>query len=266
MHPAGSQLVDVCAPAGRAYPPVEFQAMSKFTSEGKGQLDQLLQLAQMRAMADADPTNKLTMVELLLRGSQVWMRNTSYPAMAQKTLVDLFDTDPDVHAILLNELGFDATTALAVHEGCHELQLDAFNDRMLAMFEATNNAMASVSGNEPLDPDIREATTAKLMYAFEPDAQGSTVGIEDLASRTGVDAETVRQVVEQFRVDLGEMTPSEVVEAFMGGNNPMRMHPVVVADNGRVMLGLHVALGVSAHCGLPSVRARLPCRRRPGPR
>ena len=99
--------------------------------------------------------------------------------------------------------------------------------------------MASVKDNETLDSDIREATNAKLMFAFEPDAEGSTVSLEDLASHTGVDAETVAKVIEQFRVELGDMTPSEVVYAFMGGNNPMRTRPVIVADDGRVMMPHH---------------------------
>lgn len=224
---------------GGTLEPVEFQAMSKFTSEARGRLEELLQLAQMRAIASADPANKLTMVELLLRGSMVWMRNSSYPAMAQKTLVELFDTDPDVHAILLDELGFDATTALAVLEGCHKLQETALNNRMFAMVEAMNNAMASVNGDQTLNPDIREATNAKLMFALEPDAEGSTVNVQDLASHTGVDAETIAKVVKQFRVDLGEMTPSEVVDGFMSGNNPLRTRPIIVADDGRVMLPHH---------------------------
>ncbi|MGL5824542.1 MAG: hypothetical protein ACRCYU_06865, partial [Nocardioides sp.] len=53
------------------FAPVEFQAMSKFASEAKGWMEDLFRLAQIRAVAGVDSTNKLAMIELLLRGSQV---------------------------------------------------------------------------------------------------------------------------------------------------------------------------------------------------
>lgn len=224
---------------------VEDQAMSKFTSHAKAPLEHLLALAQMRAIAATDPTSKLALIALYLRSSLVWMRNTSYPGMAQQTLVELFDTDPDVRGILQSELGFDATTALAVLEGCHDLQQEALNNRMFAMGEAMHNAMASVQGKTSLDPAIREATNAMMMNAFEPNAESSTVAVEAIAEHTGVDAAIVAKVVQQFRVHLGGVTPNEVVSGFMEGNNPLRTRPLIVSKDGRVMLP-HNALNADA--------------------
>ena len=48
-------------------------------------------------------------------------------------------------------------------------------------------------------------------------------------------------VIEQFRLDLEGATPAEVVDAFMAGDNPLRTHPLLVTDTGRVMLA-HDAL------------------------
>lgn len=227
------------------YEPLEFQAMSKFTHETKPLLEQLLYLAQIRSTVSADPANKLALIEVLLRGTQVWTRNSSYPAMVQSTLRDLFDTDPDVHAILLSELGFDAGTALAVLESCHQLQQEALSERFRAMAESLSAAMESVDDGSALNPEVRKSTSAKLTHAFEPDSDGSTVSIDDIAAETGIDLSVVAKVVEQFRLDLGEMTPSEVVDAYMLGNNPMRTHPFVVTSNGRVMLP-HNALHTDA--------------------
>jgi hypothetical protein len=125
------------------------------------------------------------------------------------------------------------------------LQQDALNDRFRAMVETMNEAMASVKDGSALDPVVRESASAKLAYAFEPDADGSTVSVEDIAAHTGTEVDVVLKVVEQFRLDLGEMTPSGVVDAYMRGNNPMRTRPLVVLRNGRVMLP-HNALHTDA--------------------
>lgn len=224
---------------------VRFQAMSKFTHEAKSALEHLPQLAQLRALAQTDPSNKLGMIETQLRGSQVWMRNSSYPAMAQETVVTLLDGDPDVRNILISELGFDAGTAMAVLEGCHDLQQVALNDRMIAMRDAVDEGMASVSDGGSLDPELRIATVSKLEAAFEPNTKSCTVSVSDLADHVGVAVDTVRKVVEQFQVNIDGMTPAEVVDAFMAGNNPFRTRPIVVADDGRIMLP-HNALNADA--------------------
>lgn len=225
--------------------PVKFQAMSEFTHEAKLTLEHLPQLAQLRALAETDPDNRFGLIETHLRGSQVWMRNSSYPVMAQQTVVTLLDGDPDVRGILMSELGFDAGTAMAVLEGCHDLQQAAMNDRMIAMRDAVDEGMSSVSDGSSLDPDLRVATVSKFEAAFEPGAESCTVSINDLADHIGVAVNTVSKVVEQFRVDIAGMAPVDVVDAFMAGNNPLRTRPIVVADDGRIILP-HNALNADA--------------------
>lgn len=61
---------------------VGHQEMSHFVSGAKDELDEILHLAQLRSFAAADPTDKLALVSLLIRGAEVWMRNPSYPESA----------------------------------------------------------------------------------------------------------------------------------------------------------------------------------------
>lgn len=220
------------------------QAMSKYVSEAKNSFDDLFQLAQLRALALADPTDPLALIALILRGSQVWVRNTSYPDKVEATLRDLLDGDNFVRAALNSELGFDAADAIAVLESCHNLQEVKTNQRMRRMFESMQAAMDSVSDGE-LEPEMRDTTSAKLSAAFEPDSVSATVSIDEIISDTGITAERIRAVVERFRLDLGSATPAKVIDDFMAGNNPLRTRPIIVTDNGRIMLP-HNALTANA--------------------
>ncbi|MFV2103674.1 hypothetical protein [Micromonospora sp. LOL_024] len=223
---------------------VEDQEMSSFVSEAKEELVTLLRLAQLRSFAAADPTDKLAMVSLLIQGSEVWVRNLSYPEMVKATNLALLDGDPAVRAALNVELGFDATDALAVLDTCHQLQVINMNDRVNAMHVAISDAMKSTQGGEP-DRKMAELARANFVSMFEPCVNEATVAIGDIVARTGIAEERVRGVVDRFRLDLGMATPAEVIDQFMTGKNPMRIRPLVASNNGRVMLP-HPALNVVA--------------------
>ncbi|MFZ3547812.1 preprotein translocase subunit SecA [Streptomyces sp. 4.24] len=233
------------AAAGASDPDsVEDQEMSRFVSEAKEELVGLLHLAQMRSFVAVDPADKLAMVSLLIRGTEVWMRNSSYPEMVEATNLALLDGDPIVRAALTAGLGFDATEALAVLNACHDLQHVSMNDRVDAMREATLIAMGSMQDGEP-DPELTEFAKSKFVSMFEPAANEATVGIGEVAATTGIAEERVRAIVERFRLDLGTATPAEVVDEFTAGKNPMRTRPLIVSSAGRVMLP-HPALNVVA--------------------
>lgn len=220
------------------------QAMSAFASAGVAQFDALLNLSHLRALLTADHGNPLVMIALSLRGSQVFMRNTSYPSKVGETIIALFDGDSQVRQTLVADLGFDGATALKVLDGCHALQVQKLNDRMNSMHDALHEAWKSAT-KLGLDAKVRDAATSKFRDAFEPDVDGSTVSAAEIAAHTGIDVSTVVAVIEQFRLDLQGATASEVVDAFMAGDNPLRTHPLLVTDAGRVMLA-HDALNRDA--------------------
>lgn len=233
------------ADAGAAGPAsVKDQEMSGFVSGAQKELVALFHLAQMRSFAAVDPVNKLAMISLLIRGAEVWMRNSSYPEMVEATNLALLDGDPTVRATLNAELAFDATDVLAVLNACHDQQQVGMNDRIEAMRMATLRAMASTQGGEP-DRKLLDLARSKFVSLFEPDADEATVAIDDIAASTGIAEERVRAVIQRFCLDIGTATPAEVVDMFVTGKNPMRTRPIIVCDSGRIMLPHH-ALNVFA--------------------
>lgn len=220
------------------------QEMSHFVSEAKAELVALLQLAQLRSFAAVDQTDGLARVSLLIRGSEVLLRNSSYPEMVEVTNLALLDGDPTVRATLNADLGFDATDALAVLNACHDLQQSNMNDRMDIVRRATQNMMASMKDSEP-DSELAGLVGSGFMSLFEPGLSEATVSIEDLVANTGISEERVSAVIERFRLELGTATPAEVVDEFATGKNPMRRRPLIVSNSGRIMLP-HPALNLVA--------------------
>lgn len=223
---------------------VEAQEMSAFISEAKEELVALLYLAHMRSVVNADHDDKLAMVALLIQGAEIWMRNSSYPEMVEATNLALLDGEPVVREALNAELGFDATDALAVLNACHRLQEVGMNRRMGSYAEAMDRAMASMADGGP-DPELVEFYRSRFNALFEPEADEATVAIEAVIAETGIPADRVRAVVERFRLDLGTAAPTEVVDEFAIGRNPMRARPLIVSGDGRMMLPHH-ALNAAA--------------------
>ncbi|WP_327191125.1 preprotein translocase subunit SecA [Streptomyces xinghaiensis] len=223
---------------------VEHQQMSHFVSEAKQQLDELLHLAQLRSLAAVDPTDKLALMSLLIRGSEVWVRNASYPEMVATTNLALLDGNPSVRAALNTQLGFDATAALSVLDAVHRLQQDSLNARLQAMDAAVQEALKATKEGQP-DDRLTALARASFLSLFEPDADRAAVTLDAVAAHTGITVERARAVVERFRLDHVKATAAEVVDAFTTGKNPMRTRPLVVDSHGRLMLP-HPALHVFA--------------------
>lgn len=223
---------------------VDAQEMNQFVSEAKDEIERLLHLALLRSIVAVKPEDKYAAVSLLIRSSEVLVRNPSYPEMAEVTNRALLDGDPNVRAVLNTELGFNAADALAVLNACHHLQEVGMNDRMKVMRETMREAMASTEGGEP-DPRLAERAWTGLTSVFTPNATQATVTMADIAAETGTTEARVGAVVERLRLDLGTATPAEVVEAFTTGKNPLRTRPLIVTGNGRMMLP-HPALSMTA--------------------
>ncbi|MEU3509824.1 hypothetical protein ABZ733_18375 [Streptomyces longwoodensis] len=120
-----------------------FQEMSHFVSSAKDGRSKILYRAQLRSFARADPTDKLAMVSLFIRGAEGWKGNRSYPDMVEETDLVLLDGVESVRAALEAQLGFNATDAKAVLDACHDLRQHGLNDRIEAMADAVLDAMAA---------------------------------------------------------------------------------------------------------------------------
>ncbi|MEV4536256.1 hypothetical protein AB0J82_20925 [Asanoa sp. NPDC049518] len=230
-------------PSGEEPPVVEVQEMSHFVTKASDGLDRLLQLSHLRAIAATDPTDRLAMITLLLRASQVMVRHTSYAEMVQETVTELLDGDAAVKTALNAGLGFDAIDALAVLNSTHDVQEAKLNARGRAFADAMNTMRSQMEG-EPTE-EIRTRFKTIISSRFEPDVIGSTAGLDEVVARTGVAEDRVRAVIERFRLNLTACTPTEVVDAFMAGKNPMRTHPLLVTADERLMLP-HNVLTVDA--------------------
>ena len=224
-------------PSNHVYPAVQLQEMSGFVHAASERLNHLLELSHLRAIASSDASNKLAMIELLIRGSQTLVRHTSYSDMVEETLVQLFDSDTAVETSLKTELGFNAAEALAVLDACHEMQQIQLNDRLQSFFDTPVPDMT----------DHEDTSRYRLAFgaAFEPDTATAAVSQKSLIDHFGFPENLVTAVVNRFRLDLTAHTPTDVVEAFMSGSNPMRTTPLIVASDGRHLLP-HNTLTVDA--------------------
>ncbi|MCI0140650.1 hypothetical protein KNN17_03565 [Arthrobacter bambusae] len=231
-------------PPAHSTDPVEDQEISRFIAEAKEKIEELLHLAQLRSFITVDPANKLAMISLLIQDSEVLMRNSSYPEMVEVTIRELLDGNEAVRAALHAGLGFNAPDAIAVLKACHQIQMAAFNARMLT-FGAAMSTAAESSGDMDVDRGPNLEVAFAFTSLFEPEADEATVSIEDLAAHSGVGADRVKAVTERFRLDLGSATPEEIVLAFTTGKNPFRLRPLIVTESGRLMLP-HPGLGVPA--------------------
>jgi len=249
---ANVELLALVALAAKTHAPseetqrksVEPREMIAVVAEAKEDLAALVRLAQFRSAAQADPTDKMSLVSLLIQGSEVSVRNLSYPEMVTKTNLALLDGEPRVRAALRAELGFEAGEALAVLNACHELQMSSLNARGQAMAATMSAATASAEGKEP-DPELLERAGEVFNSVFEPESVDATVPFDELVKYTGIPESRVRAVIERFRLDIGASSVADVVDAFVTGNNPLRSRPLIVTAGERVMLP-HNALNTFA--------------------
>jgi hypothetical protein len=188
----------------------------------------------LRVMATTNPTDKLAVISTYVPEQRGLMRSTSYVDVAEATVHSLFEDCPEVRQTLLADLGFSAADVIAVLQSCHDIQIATLNSRMRAMFGSVDIAMNSTTETGP-DPVLRYAAQEQFSAMWEPAIETVTAGIEEIAAATGQPADRVSAIVGQFRLDLGTSTPTEVVDDFMFGRNPLRTHPVLAHDSGRIM-------------------------------
>lgn len=225
----------------------EVQEMSHFLAHAKDDLDFLLNLSHLRAALAADRSDKLAFISMLVRGSQVMIRNTSYADMTERTVTDLLDTVELVRVELVSGLGFDAHDAIKVLTAVDKIQQDQVNDRAEDFAEALNDLIASPVGatlgscQEDVEPNAPPSARwlETVRRFFEPDLEASTVPVAEIVAETGLEEGRVLAVVERFTVDITGQSPADVLDAFTGGANPLRSRPLIAADGDRVLLPHH---------------------------
>lgn len=248
-------LIVLAAEAQAGGPPPgeepEVQDMSHFISHAKDDLDLLLNLSHLRAAMTVDRSDKLALISMLVRASQVMVRNTSYADMAERTVTDLLDGEADVRAELSSGLGFDAHDAIRVLTAVHKIQQDQLNERGEDFADALNDlrdvaeTATNREGHEPEDPsdELKVWLSARWLEAvgtlFEPVPEASTVTVAKIVAETGLGEGRVRAVVERFTVDIAGQSPAGVVDAFTAGDNPLRPRPLIAASGDRVLLPHH---------------------------
>jgi hypothetical protein len=212
----------------------EYGEISKAIHEVTSLIDRIIQLAEWREIARADLQDRLAMIGAMMRNSEIWIRNTSYPDMTKDTLDKLFG-EQVINAVLRSDLGFDVGDALAVLGTCHALQVSKFNDRMQIM-GATLIAARSSAASGNTDPYLVAAAQRTWHDAWEPSAAAATISASEIAAATSLPIAVTEAVLRYFTLDMSGKTPQEAVDEFTGGLNPLRTHPVIPAGEGRVML------------------------------
>ncbi|MFJ4253510.1 hypothetical protein [Microbacterium sp. NPDC090003] len=246
------ELLLLLAIAGRQTDEADVQSTEPNTMSGAVQdawplLEEITNLGWLRTLVVSDPHAPLGWLSLSVQGAEVAMRNSSYADVLQATAVELLDGNPDVRGALESGLGFSAAEALRVLNACHSIQSSNLNKRG-QQFARSLSEPAGARGDDVTS--MAKGAVDVLALMFEPSAENSTVGIDELVAETALDAERVERVVGFFTIDASGMTPLEAAERFVQGDNPWRRHPLLSNDAGRVML-LH-----DGHTG-PALRERL---------
>lgn len=196
-------------------------------------VDTILQLEQAKTLLDTDRGDAFGFITAKMRGSEVWIRNSSYPDQVEITVRELF-SDENIEQALKAGLGFGVDEALRALQGCHEMQVDRFNARMNKWRDDMAGAMEAHP--DGLNAEERAHWIGQWQAFWEPESRFVTFTATEVADRTGLDGAAVQAALEFFTVDLGGPTPRSVVTAFAAGDNPLRTNPVIAGMNGRFML------------------------------
>lgn len=212
----------------------------------------LIELVQTRELIKirSRPADDLDFLAFSARSTSVWIRSTSYPDMVRTTYDVLFGQQ-EVRTALRTHLGFDAVDAIEVLTRLHELQVEAMNDRWEAGLRATFEAYET-SGRGAISPDEETRNRVRTLYnrGWQPTADLVVISAADVAASLGRDIAVVEAVLSRFTIDTGRVSARDIVDAFIGGDNPLRTNPVVGTGQGTFML-VHDALV------LPAIRENL---------
>ena len=248
--PALVEVLMLVALSGAGPSPVENAGdPNSRVEEWQEKVVHLLTVALIEVMARAHHSGHpepLAKIQLATVFREVWMRHSSYPDMWAATLRDLFSS-PAIEAAMKKAVGFSALEALNVLDRIHAIQTEAWNRRLEKTFTRLDGLMAS--GNEPGDvsQDDPRVVEFRDSWASAWNAKRSEVAIAPatISEQSGVALDVVKAVIDAFRFRPSERSIADNVLAFASGDNPWRTNPLLVGDDGCVML-LHDAMNVPA--------------------
>lgn len=205
-------------------------------------VDAILQLEQAKALLEADPEDTFGFITAKMRGSEVWMRNSSYPDQVEITVRELFSDGVD-QAIKAG-LGFGVDEAFRALQGCHQMQVDRFSARMSKWRDDMTGAMQAHPHG--LNEEERAHWIGEWQAFWEPESRFVTLSAQEVAEHTDLDPAAVQAALEFFALDLSGATPRSVIRAFAAGDNPLRTNPVIASMDGRFMLvhDAHIVVAV----------------------
>lgn len=215
-------------------------------AEAVRSLVELRQAYELIVLKD-QPRGSLDFIAFSVRSANVWIRNSSYADMVKVTQDALFE-HAGTAAALVNRLGFSASDANRVLTGLHDLQVDRMNERLHTCFSALDEA--SAAGTTSADAEEVRRVRAAVNIGWQPTADLVAVSVGELATAVDLPLDVVSRVLDMFSVDVGTATARDVLDAFVGGDNPLRTNPVIRTRRGEFML-VHDALV------LPAIRENL---------
>lgn len=223
--------------------PLEAQPITDAVYSRIEAVDAILQLSQAQALLDVDPEDVFGFITAKMRGSEVWIRNSSYPDQVEATVRELF-SDEGVDQALKAGLGFGVDEALRALQGCHRMQVNRLSARM----NKWRDDMTGVMQEHPdgLKEDERAHWIGQWQAFWEPEGQYVTLSAQEVADCTGLDGAAVQAALDFFALDLNGSTPRSVIDAFVTGDNPLRTNPVIAGMDGRFMLvhDAHIVVAV----------------------
>jgi hypothetical protein len=208
-------------------------------------IDELLLYAEARAFLAAERLDPMDAIAARMRSNEIWMRTTSYPDRVRRTLEELF-ADREISEFIRSTLGFDALSAVAILQTCHDIQVCKMNNRMIRFRTEMADMMVSSSGRAGLSTGERELAERVWNSFWDPSAEEATVAYNDLAAVTGLPEPMVRAVADFFGLNVENWTPQKAVSVFTSGSNPLRVSPVVLLPGRDRMMLVHDAYILSA--------------------
>lgn len=205
-------------------------------------VDTLLHLSQVQAALNTDPADQLAFIATKIRSAEIWLRNSSYPEQVEATIRQLF-SNHDVDIFLQDSIGFGVDEAFRTLEGCHQMQVNRFNDR----YHRAGGRFRELTTNHTGNPtDSERAQFTEIWKSFsEPENQEVTLSAEEIGKYVDLETDIVLAVLSFFSLDLGTSTPYSVIDAFITGNNPLRTSPVICSSDGRFMLVHNAHIGTA---------------------
>lgn len=184
----------------------------------------------------------------VLKGHELSVRNRQYESVRDQHDPKLFG-DMRVASDMKAALGFDYADYLLVRRAIQEIggaRLGAAADRFFGAYESSTASESAES--DALDEETREAAQTALNDLFLHPGDRASLLPADLATRTGLDEETVHAVLNPFSLEFGTDDGVAVVSHYLDGVNPFVVNSLLVDSGGRY-------LSIGAQLGDDALRA-----------